>query len=76
VLFKQQVRFAELTTTPLTPANAEQMHQLALALLHFSPEPRVINKLIDSVELLGRPEEAQFYRVRLEAAFRLKGLAL
>lgn len=76
VLFKQQVRFAELTTTPLTPANAEQMHQLALALLHFSPEPRVINKLIDSAELLGRPEEAQFYRVRLEAAFRLKGLAL
>jgi O-antigen ligase len=69
VLFKQQVRFAELTTTPLTPANAAHIHHLALALLHFSPEPRVIEKLIDSAELLGRPEEALFYRVRLEAAF-------
>ena len=72
VLFKQQVRFAELTTTPLTPANAAHVHHLALALLHFSPEPRVINKLIDSAELLGRPDEAQFYRVRLEAAFRAR----
>jgi O-antigen ligase len=69
VLFKQQVRFAELTTTTLTPTNAAHIHRLALALLHFSPEPRVINKLIDSAELLGRPDEAQFYQVRLEAAF-------
>ena len=69
VLFKQQVRFAELTTTPLTAANAAHIHRLALALLHFSPEPRVIEKLIDSAELLGRPTEAAFYRMRLEAAF-------
>ena len=72
VLFKQQVRFAELTTTPLTPANAARLHHLALALLHFSPEPRVIQKLIDSAELLGRDAEAQFYRVRFEAAFKAK----
>ena len=72
VLFKQQVRFAELTTTPLTLANAVWVHSLALALLHFSPEPRVIQKLIDSAELLGRDAEAQFYRVRFEAAFKAK----
>ena len=70
VLFKQQVRFAELTTTPLTAANAAHIHRLALALLHFSPEPRVIEQLIDSAELLGRPTEAAFYQVRLEAAFK------
>ena len=69
VLFEQQVRFAELTTTPLTPANAARLHSLALALLHFSPEPRVIEKLIDSAELLGQPDEAEFYRVRYRAAF-------
>ena len=69
VLFKQQVRFAELTTTPLTPANAVRVHSLALALLHFSPEPRVIEKLIDSAELLGQPDEAEFYRARYRAAF-------
>ena len=69
MLFKQQVRFAELTTTPLTPANAVRVHSLALTLLHFSPEPRVIEKLIDSAELLGQPDEAEFYRARYRAAF-------
>ena len=68
-LFQDQLRFAELTTTALTAANAAHLHQLALALLHFSPEPRVIQKLIDSATLLGRLEEAQFYRLRYQAAF-------
>ncbi|WP_394757413.1 Wzy polymerase domain-containing protein [Rhodoferax sp.] len=68
-LFQDQLRFAELTTTSLTAANAAHLHALALALLHFSPEPRVIEKLIDSAVLLGRPDEAQFYRLRYQAAF-------
>ncbi|HEY5580257.1 MAG TPA: Wzy polymerase domain-containing protein [Rhodoferax sp.] len=68
-LFQDQLRFAELTTTALTAANAAHLHQLALALLDFSPEPRVIQKLIDSAVLLGRLEEAQFYRRRYQAAF-------
>lgn len=68
-LFQDQLRFAELTTTPLTAANAAHLHQLALDSLHFSPEPRVIEKLIDSATLLGRLEEAQFYRLRYQAAF-------
>jgi O-antigen polymerase len=38
-------------------------------LLHFSPEPRVIEKLIDSAVLLGRSDEAQYYRLRYQAAF-------
>ena len=59
-LFQDQLRFAELTTTSLTTANAAHLHPLALALLHFSPEPRVVEKLIDSAVLLGRPDEAQF----------------
>jgi hypothetical protein len=68
-LFQDQLRFAELTTTSLTAANAAHLHQLALDLLHFSPEPRVIEKLINSATLLGRLEEAQFYRLRYQAAF-------
>jgi O-antigen ligase len=78
-LFQDQLRFAELTTTALTVANAAHLHQLALDLLHFSPEPRVIEKLIDSATLLGRLEEAQFYRLRYQAAFpdnRASGAAL
>lgn len=68
-LFHNQVRFAELTTTPLTAKNAPRLHALALQLLHFSPEPRVIEKLIDSAILLGNDVETQFYRIRFQAAF-------
>ena len=68
-LFQDQVRFAELTTTDLTPDNALHINQLAQAMLHFSPEPRVIEKLIESATLLGRDAQARFYLVRYQAAF-------
>ena len=68
-LFQNQVRFAELGTTPLTTGNAAHIKELATALLHFSPEPRVIEKLIESAVLLGFEEEALFYLVRYRAAF-------
>jgi hypothetical protein len=68
-LFANQVRFAELTTTELTPANARQVHELALNMLHFSPEARVAEKLIESATLLGLPDEALYYLVRYRAAF-------
>src|SRR5512133_1033554 len=42
LLFQDQVRFAELTTTDLTLANAAQMNRLAKEILHFSPEARVV----------------------------------
>jgi O-antigen ligase len=68
-LFQNQLRFAELTTTALTPANAADVYAQAQALLHFSPEPRVIEKLIESAELLGLHNEAVFYQARYRAAF-------
>jgi hypothetical protein len=68
-LFQDQVRFAELGTTAVTPENALHINQLAQAMLHFSPEPRVIEKLIESATLLGRDAEARFYLVRYQAAF-------
>jgi O-antigen ligase len=68
-LFRSQVQFAELTTTSLTPQNADRLYGLALELLHFSPEPRVIEKLIESAVMLGRDDEARFHLVRFKAAF-------
>jgi hypothetical protein len=68
-LFRRQVQFAELTTSRLTPQNAERVHALALELLHFSPEARVVEKLISSAQLLGLDGEAAFYAKRYEAAF-------
>jgi O-antigen ligase len=68
-LFKDQVRFAELATTELTPANAQHVHELALGLLHFSPEPRVVEKLIESTTMLGNDAQAVYYLQRFKAAY-------
>ena len=67
--FQDQVRFAELTTTDLTRANAEHVFTLSEQMLHFSPEPRVVEKLIESAVMLGRDDEALFYLQRYKAAF-------
>ena len=70
-LFANQVRFAELSITPLTPANAQWTFDTATALLHYSPEPRVIEKVIESAVMLGRDEEALAHLARYRAAFPL-----
>ncbi|MET0312087.1 MAG: Wzy polymerase domain-containing protein, partial [Burkholderiaceae bacterium] len=69
VLFGAQAQFAELTLTPLTRANAETIHAQARALLHYSPEPRVVEKLIESAVMTGRDEEALLHLMRFRAAF-------
>lgn len=71
-LFANQVRFAELTLTPVTQTNATDVHTLAKRVLHFSPEPRVIVKLIESAELLGLHEEARTEAERFSIAFPLE----
>ena len=67
--FPSQVRFAELTITPLTTENAQWTFDTALAMLHFSPEPRVIEKVIESAIVLGRDAEAATHLARFRAAF-------
>ena len=68
-LFRSQALFAELTITPLTRENATWTHDNALALLHYSPEPRVIEKLIESAVMLGLDGEAMVHIARMRAAF-------
>lgn len=68
-LFAGHVRFAELITTAITPANAERMAALAAQTLHFSPEPAVVERLITALRLLGRDEEADFHAGRLRDAY-------
>jgi hypothetical protein len=69
LLFRNQMRFAELTTTPLTPENAGHQYAMAEQLLHFSPEPRVVEKLMESAAALGNGDARAFYAVRYKAAF-------
>ena len=68
-LFRDQVNFAELTTTELTRDNAAQINALAKDVLHFSPEARVVEKLVESAMMLGHHDEAQFYLARYRVAY-------
>lgn len=68
-LFQDQVMFAEFTTTPLVPSNAELLHAMGQLLLHYSPEPTIVAKLIDSARMLGNAQEACWYETRFSAAY-------
>ena len=68
-LFSNQVQFAELTTTPLDRRTAQWTFDTASTLLHYSPEPRIIEKVIESAVMLGRDDEAMVHLARFRAAF-------
>ena len=69
VFFQSEIDFARLTTTPVSLGNAPEIHALALSLLHYSPEPRVVEPLIASAVLLGKTDDAAAYLVRYRRAF-------
>jgi len=68
-LYANTVRFAGLTMTPVTCANASEVHATAERALHFSPEPRVIVKLIESAQLMGLNDEVLAQGERFKRAF-------
>jgi len=68
-LFRGMVRFIDVTTRPVTPQNAAALLPEALRTLHFSPEPRVIKKVIESAALLGNDQIVTEQRARFKAAF-------
>ncbi|NML42713.1 polymerase [Ramlibacter sp. G-1-2-2] len=68
-LFRSQARFAELTLLGATRANAPEVFTLSEQMLHYSPEPRVIERAIESLVLLGRDDEAVLDLARYRAAF-------
>lgn len=68
-LYADVVRFAEVTSHPATRDNAAWMLPMALQTLHFSPEPRVIIKVIESASYLGRDDLAMAHLARFHAAF-------
>lgn len=67
--FPSQVLFAELNVTDLTPETAAYIYVLSKQVLHYSPEPRVAEKVIESAFMLGRKDEAFAYSIRYKAAF-------
>ena len=67
--FSQAVRFAEVTSTPVTPDNAQAILDASLAVLHYSPEPRVIDKLVESARLTGRDDLARWHLAHKQAVY-------
>ena len=68
-LFAGQARFAELTLTTVTRENAAWVERTGEAMLHYSPEPRVIERVIEAATLQGHLEEAVAQLARFRAAF-------
>ena len=68
-MFSNQVDFAQLAVTPVTPSNAAYMQTLATDLLHFSPESMVVQKLLQSAQVQGNEADVEFYAKRFQAAY-------
>jgi len=68
-VFRAQARFAAFTLTPLTRANASEMALMGERVLHYSPEPAVVRKLIEALLLTGQDAAAQWHLARFRAAF-------
>ena len=65
-LFKNQADFAELTTQAVSAENAAELYPQAVRLMHYSPEARVVQRVIDSGTLLGHDAQVQILTERLE----------
>jgi O-antigen ligase len=74
-LFQSQVRFADLMTSApvrgggLDAVEAAQQLVLAEQCLHYSPEPRVIERLIESAVAIGYDDVAMAFLMRYKIAF-------
>lgn len=74
LFFMNHVRFAELATRTPTVLTAQQIHDMATLMLHFSPEPVVIEIYINSGRLLGRMDDVstniEHYRNAFPLAYK------
>lgn len=69
LFFGQAVRFAEVTTTTIHAENAASMLQASQSMLHYSPEPRVIDKLIESARLTNEEGLARWHETQKAAVY-------
>ncbi len=69
VVFSKHAQFAELVTTPVNAQTAARQLDLALKLVHYSPEPRVIEPLIESATMLHFDDIAMFHLARYKAVY-------
>jgi O-antigen ligase len=69
VFFEPAYRFAQLTTTRVSAGNASWVLDMGQQMLHYSPEPRIVQTVIDSARLLGRDDLVTLHQERMAQAF-------
>jgi hypothetical protein len=69
LLFRSTADFAEFSLTPITPENAAHMLQAGQQMLHYSPEPKVIRKVIEAAHKVGDEKTAEQHKARMKVAF-------
>jgi O-antigen polymerase len=69
VLFQNHAKFAELQITPLTRETAPRVLALSSELVMWSPEPRIIEKLIESAVMMQIDDLAAFHIKRYKIAY-------
>lgn len=67
--FDRTGAFAEVTMTPVRADNAPWILEESLALLHHSPEPRILTKLIQSAQFTGDQALADWHRRQFQAVY-------
>lgn len=67
--FKDTALFAELTTSHVNPDNARWVLNASQGLLRTSPEPRVIEKLLESARLLQEDDLFVFHHARFREVY-------
>ncbi len=67
--FQDQVLIAQVGVTPLTRENANLVLEDALDSLHVAPDSRIIRRVIESAELLGRQDLVELHTARYKAAW-------
>jgi O-antigen ligase len=75
VLFQSHAKFAELQITPLSQETAARVLQLSSELVRWSPEPRIIERLIESSVMMGLDDVAAFHLKRYKTAYPAAYLA-
>jgi O-antigen ligase len=68
--FQDALGFAAVTVTPVTPQNAQQMLLASQDMLHYSPERRVVQKLVESARLAGQEDLARWHEARLQTVLK------
>ena len=67
--FTGALQFAEVGTTTPTPDNAQALLAASLSALHYSPEPRVIDRVIESARLSGQPALADWHAAQKQVVY-------